>query len=505
MNRLGCRVVGPLAAVLAGCTVGPNYEKPPPVPTPALYKEAGPAGDQGPWRQAHPRDALARGKWWEIFGDARLNALEEQVAQANQDLKVAEARFRQARALIGVQQAAEFPALSLAPSAQSLKDSGHTPYFPNTHPTPTGQLQLPLDLSYEIDLWGRIRRGVTAQREEAQATAADLETTRLSLQSELAIDYVELRSADAQQKLLNDTVVAFTEALQLTENRLAGGAASEADVAQAKTQLETTRVQATDIAVGRAQFEHAIAVLVGKPPGDFGLPPDPRPMTAAVVPPGLPSELLERRPDIAAAERRVAEANEQIGIAEAAFYPSLTLSASGGPLGTNIGNWFSLPSLFWAVGGTLTQPLFDAGLRRSQSQAAVASYEGLVAQYRSTTLTAFQQVEDNLAALRILEIEAEQQKGAVDAAQNSLRIFTNRYVGGADTYLNVVIAQQAVLANERNDVDIVRRRVEAAVLLVKAIGGGWATAQLPALEGLQQNPLRPALPGLGSGVTVPQD
>jgi len=272
MNGGWCCVLGALGVLLAGCMVGPDY-KVPPVAMPAAYKEAPPAGDTaaGLWRTARPEDGVARGKWWEMFGDSELDALEEQVTAANQDLKVAEARFRQARALIGFQQAAEYPTIAVAPSAASLRDSGHQPYFINAHPTPTGQFELPLDLSYEIDLWGQVRRSVAAARAEAQATSADLATAGLSLHAELAIDYVELRSADAQQKLLNDTVVAYTDALKLTEDRLAGGGASEADVAQARTQLETTRVLATDVAVARAQFEHAIAVLIGKPPAGISL------------------------------------------------------------------------------------------------------------------------------------------------------------------------------------------------------------------------------------------
>lgn len=506
MNSRHCRVVGALAFLLSGCMVGPDYQKAPPVATPTAYKEAGPAASDpnGVWQRAHPEDAMKRGKWWEIFGDDDLNALEDQVTAANQNLKIAEARFRQARAMIGYQQSQEFPTLAINPSVESLKYSGNQPYFIQSRPTPRGQYELPLDLSYEIDLWGRIRRGVTAAREEAQATSADLETTSLSLHAELAIDYIELRAADSQQKLLNDTVQSYTDALLLTENRLSGGAASEADVAQAKTQLETTRVQATDIAVSRAQYEHAIAILIGKPPAEFGLPPKPQQFDPPPVPAGLPSALLQRRPDIAAVERRVAEANEQIGIAEAAFYPTVTLNGIGGFTGTSVANWFDWPSLAWAVGTSMTQTLFDAGLRRSQSETAVANYDQLVAQYRETTLESFQQVEDNLAALRILQREALQQTDAVDAAQNSLRIFTNRYVGGVDSYLQVVTAQQAVLLNQRNDVDIKRRRLEADVLLVKAIGGGWTRDQLPAFEGFAPHTFDVILPGQGSGVAPPQ-
>jgi len=345
-----------------------------------------------------------------------------------------------------------------------------------------------------------VASAVSAAREEAQATAADLETVRLSLHAELAVDYIELRSADAQQKLLDDTVAAYTDALQLTENRLNGGAAPESDVAQAQTQLETTRVQATDIAVQRAQFEHAIAVLIGQPPAQFSLPAHPWQLDPPPVPASLPSELLQRRPDIAAAERRVAEANEQIGIAEAAFYPTVNLAGSAGFIGTAITNTFLWPSLAWSVGTTMTQTLFDAGRRKSVSEAAIAGYDGTVADYRSTTLTAFQQVEDNLAALRILERERRQQQAATAAAENSLRLFTDRYVGGLDTYLAVVIAQSAALQNQRNDVDIQRRRIEADILLVKALGGGWTSAELPPLTGPNPHLLEVSLPGTGSGM-----
>jgi NodT family efflux transporter outer membrane factor (OMF) lipoprotein len=337
------------------------------------------------------------------------------------------------------------------------------------------------DVSYEIDLWGRIRRSVTAAREEAQATAADLETAKLSLQAELAFDYFELRSADAQQRLLNDTVMAFEEALQLTIRRFEGGAAPKSDVAQARTQLETTQVQATDIAVQRAQFEHAIATLIGKPPADFSLPPAPLDLQPPDIPVGVPSELLERRPDIAAAERRVAEANEQIGIAKAAFFPTVTLNALFGLESSSIHNFGGWQSFLWAVGSSIAQTIFDAGRRRATSEAALANYDGTVASYRQATLDAFQQVEDNLAALRILERETQQQARAVASAQESLELFTNRYKGGVDNYLQVITAQTTALTNERNQVDILRRRMDASVLLVKAVGGGWNVADLPEL------------------------
>jgi NodT family efflux transporter outer membrane factor (OMF) lipoprotein len=327
-----------------------------------------------------------------------------------------------------------------------------------------------------------VRRTLAAAREEAQATAGDLASASLSLHAELAMDYIELRSADAQQRLLDDTVKAYADALRLTQNRLSGGYAPASDVAQAQTQLETTKVQETDIGVARAQYEHAIAVLVGVPPAAFSLPQAPLDLVPPTVPPGLPSELLQRRPDIAAAERRVAEANERIGIAVAAYYPSITFSATSGFQGSSFANWFAWPSLFWAVGTTLTQQLFDGGRLQAQTDQARAAYDEYVAQYRQTTLSAFQQVEDNLAALRILAGEAQQQRDAVTAANYSLQLFNNRYIGGEDTYLQVISAQTVALQNRRNDVDIERRRMEAGITLVKALGGGWESADLPALQ-----------------------
>jgi NodT family efflux transporter outer membrane factor (OMF) lipoprotein len=331
-------------------------------------------------------------------------------------------------------------------------------------------------------LWGRVRRTVSASREEAQASAGDLQTANLSLHAELAVDYFELRSADDQKQLLDNTVAAYTDALKLTQNRFEGGAAPKSDVAQAQTQLDGARVQDTDITVTRAQFEHAIATLIGKPPAEFSIAPAPSTvMELPVIPVGLPATLLERRPDIAAGERRVAEANDQIGIARAAFFPTLVLGAAGGFSGTSITNWLNWPSRMWAVGPQLSQTIFDAGRRRAVSEGATANYDATVASYRQTTLTAFQEVEDNLAALRILEKESQQQKEATTSAEESLQLFTNRYQGGVDNYLQVITAQTVLLTNQRNDIDIERRRMDASVLLVKAIGGGWDTSQLPRL------------------------
>jgi len=416
-----------------------------------------------------------------MFDDPELRALEEQIAGANQDLKVAEARLREARAAVRFNRAALFPTISTSFGASSIRESGHQPFQPSgSHGGSSGDFLLSLDMSYEVDLWGRVRRTVAAARNEAQATAADLETARLILQAELATNYFELRAADAQQQLLDETVKAFEEALRLATNRFRGGAAPASDVAQAQTQLDTTRVQATDIAVQRAQLEHAIAVLIGKAPAAFSVPSRPLDNRLPDIPIGVPSQLLERRPDIAAAERRVAAANEQIGIARAAYYPTVVLNASVGFEGSTFGNFMNASSLLWAVGTSITQTIFDGGRRRATSDASLAAYDATVAGYRQTTLTAFQQVEDNLAALRILDREAQEQRRAVESARESLRLFMNRYQGGVDNYLQVITAQTVTLTNQRNEIDILRRRIAASVLLVKALGGGWNVAELPA-------------------------
>jgi len=470
--RLLFLAAGPL--LLVGCTVGPDYVKPS-TDVPVAYKEPPPTAyaDAGQWEPAHPSDEAIRANWWAVFGDSTLNNLEQQVAAANQDLKAAEARFREARAMVKFARADEFPTIGIGSDAASLKHSSYEPYAPSRNLRASGEFGLTADLNYEIDVWRRIHRQVTAAHEEAQASAADLETTRLSLQAELAIDYFNLRSADAQQRLLDDTVKSFQDSLQLTQDRLDGGAAPASDAAQAKTQLDTSRVQDIDIAVARSQFEHAIAVLIGRPPAKFSLPPSPLDLDAPKIPVGLPSELLERRPDVAAAERRAAEANEQIGIAISAYYPSVSLSGIAGAEGTSPASWFNWPSLLWGVGTSVSETVFDAGRRDARTDAARADYDAAIADYRQTTLTAFQQVEDNLAALRILEGEARQQTEAVASAKDNLDLFTARYVGGRDNYLQVTSAQTNYLANERNEVEIRRRRMEATVLLVKALGGGW--------------------------------
>jgi NodT family efflux transporter outer membrane factor (OMF) lipoprotein len=338
---------------------------------------------------------------------------------------------------------------------------------------------LPFDVSWEPDLWGRIRNTVSASASEAQATAADRENVRLSVQAELAFDYYQLRALDAQKQLLDSTVAAFQQALDLTQVRFQTGIASDEDVAQAETQLKTTQAQATDLGILRAQLEHAIAVLTGRPPSTFSISAEPLKATPPVIPPGLPSQLLERRPDIAAAERRVAEANSQIGVTKAAFYPALLLSGSAGFESTSFLNWLTLPARFWSVGPALAQTLFDKGRRKAVTEQAVAIYDGTAANYRQTVLAAFQEVEDNLAALRILARELEQQNDAVASAQRTLSLSIERYKSGIDSYLNVITAQTTLLTNQRTAVNLQMQQMTASVLLVKALGGGWSASQLP--------------------------
>lgn len=476
-----------LATLFAGCKVGPDYVRPQAAAPPA-YQEAPPDATEsdaqaGQWKTATPSDTALKGDWWQLFSDPELNHLEEQVGTANQTLKAAEANFRAARSAIGVSKSYLAPTISVGPSVGTVRESVNQPYFnKNNANNGTGSFDLPVDLDYELDLWGRIRRGVASAREQAQAAAADLATARLSLQAELALDYFSLRATDAQIQLLNDTVKAYTEALQLTRDRYDEGVAPLSDVSQAQTQLDTAQVTLTDLSNDRAAAQHAIAVLIGQPPADFHLDPLPRgsdPLILPSIPAGIPSQLLERRPDIAAQERRMASANEQIGIAQAAYYPTLSLSAAAGFLGTSAINWFTWPSRFWAVGPTLTQTLFDAGRRKSNVAIVQAQYDETVANYRQTVLTSFQQVEDNLAALRVLQQEAAQQQAATKSAEQTLDLFNTRYQGGVDTYLQVITSQTAALQNERNDIAIELRRQQASVLLIKALGGGWTTQQLP--------------------------
>ena len=411
-------------------------------------------------------------RWWEIFKDPQLNALEKQVAISNQNIAAAEANFRAARAMVQAARAGYFPNIGAGTSAtRSRNPSGKISGI--TGGTATDYL-LSADVSWEIDIWGRVRRSVEASRANAMASKADLDAARLSAQAELALDYFQMRSLDAQSQLLDKTVISYQEFLDLTKNRYAAGVASQADILQAETQLESATAQAIDIGVQRAQMEHAIALLTGSPPALVSLAASPLKAPPPAIPVSLPSALLERRPDIAAAERRTVAANAQIGIAIAAYFPAISLGASGGLTGSALSDWLLWPNRFWSAGTSLTQILFDGGLRGAQNEGARAAYEATVAGYRQTVLTAFQEVEDNLAASRILENEALAQDKAVNAAHQALLITQNQYASGTASYLNVIIAQTAALNAERSAADILGRRMSASVLLIKALGGGWS-------------------------------
>jgi NodT family efflux transporter outer membrane factor (OMF) lipoprotein len=467
------------AALLApACSVGPKYSRPG-APVPPAYKEPPPASIQGQWKPSEPKDDTHRGNWWEVFQDQQLNALEEQINPSNQTLAAAEARFRAARAAVRSARAALYPVITGGTSITGSQPSA-TRSATRLFPTPAAaDLQIPFDSSYEADVWERIHRTIAANIRNAQASAADLETVRLSLQAELAVDYFQLRGLDAERQLLESTVSAYQKALELTRNRYDQGVASGVDVVQAQTQLETTRAQATDTDVLRSQFEHAIAILAGKAPSELSISRSPLTLPPPVIPVGLPSELLERRPDVASAERLVAAANEQIGIAKSAFYPSVTLGIAAGLESSNLVDLFAWPSRFWSLGPSLVQTVFDAGKRKAVSEQAQALYDASVAAYRQTVLGAFQEVEDNLAALRILDQEDKEQTDAVRFAERSLALANNRYQGGITTYLEVITAQSAALANQRTAVGILTRRMAASVLLIKALGGGWDASSLP--------------------------
>lgn len=456
--------------------MGPRYAKPVAVPPPG-YKEVPPE-----WKTAHPNDQIARGKWWEIFQDAQLNAWEEQINVSNENLKAAEAKFRQARALVRFNRAAYYPAVTAGASAAREHLSSHRQLVPTSTRTNGTDLVIPVDASYEADVFGRVRHAVEAARSNAQASAADLESVRLSLHAELAFDYFEMRTLDAEEQLLLSNVTSFEKALELTQNRYRGGVASAVDVAQAQTQLENTRTQAIDVMIQRSQNEHAIAALIGQPASTFTAQASAWNAPPPEIPPGLPSELLERRPDIAAAERRVAAANAQVGVARAANFPIITLTGSGGFESTAITTLIEGPSGFLTAGAAAAVTAFDGGRRRAVTEQARAAYDESVADYRQTVLTAFQEVEDNLAALRILNDEARAQQAAVGAAEHSLELSTNRYKGGVVSYLEVTTAQSTALADERAAVDILRRRMTASVSLIKALGGGWSSANLPVVK-----------------------
>jgi NodT family efflux transporter outer membrane factor (OMF) lipoprotein len=460
-------------ALLTGCAV-----KTPPMPAapamPAAFKE------NADWKPANPFDQAVRGNWWEVFGDPQLNALESQIDVSNQTLRAQQARFLQARAAVAIAGSARYPLVTTTPSIVVGTQSGNRPNA-IVHQS-ANDFVLPVDFSYELDVWGRVRLTVAAAAASAQATAADLETVRLSLHAELALNYFELRGLDAEKALLDSTVEAFQRALDLTRNRFGGGIASQADVDLAETQLETTRAQAVDVGVQRAALEHAIAELIGTAPSTFTLAPLPLKDPPPDIPAGLPSDLLERRPDIAGAERRIAAAAANVGVANAAFFPRLLLTAAAGFESRSLGSWLTGLSSFWAAGPAAAYTIFDANRRRATSEQAMAAFDESIADYQDTILRSLQDVEDSLSTLRILRQEADVQANAVAAAERSVTQATNRYRGGVATYLEVITAQSAALANERTALSLLSRRLSASVLLIKALGGGWNASTLPVIK-----------------------
>ena len=457
---------------LSGCTVGPKYRTPV-VEVPSAYKEA------GNWKPAQPNDAKLGGRWWTMFQDPQLDALELQINISNQDLKAAEAQYRQARAALRYYRADYYPTVTAGASADRTRVSANSPASSLLRGASYNDFVLPLELSYQVDVWGRVRRTVEAYREQAQASAADLATVNLSMHADLAIDYFQARSLDAEEQLLNSTVKQYEQAVELTRSLYQGGLTSEVDLQQAETQLQTTRAAAIDVGVLRAQYEHAVAILIGKPPEEFGLPPLPLTAPPPHLPVSVPSELLERRPDIAAAERRVAAANAQIGVAKSAYYPVINLGLSGGFESSGITSLLDGPSGLWSLGASALGTVFDGGRRRALTDQARAGYDSEVAGYRQSVLTGFQQVEDNLAAVRILENEAKVQDTAVASAQHSLDLSLSRYRGGVTSYLEVITAQSAALADQVTAVNILGRRMADTVLLIQALGGGWDRKSLP--------------------------
>ncbi len=470
--RVTALLLGGIGSGLTGCSLAPAYHTPGASVAAASFQEA------GDWKPAQPADTASRGPWWEQFHDAGLNALELQADSANQSVKAAYARLQQARAGTRVARAGLIPKLSLNSFANRTRTSQDSPRFPATAAPISNNFDLEADLSYEIDLFGRVRNTLQIAKATQQASEADVATLKLSLEAELALDYLALQSDDAQAVLLDRAVENYGKALELTTNLYRGGAIAVGDVAQARAQLESARTLQADNQLQRATQEHAIAVLVGANPTGFHLAPDPlkADATPPVIDAGLPSALLERRPDVAAAERRVAAANAQIGIARAAYFPVFSLAAAGGYNSVSTASWFNAPSRLWSIGASGALALFDAGSRGALSDASRAAYDEQVANYRGTVLTAFEQVEDSLAALRQLQLESASEAAAVTATQSALQQAQFRYAGGAASYLEVTSAQNAALQAQLAAATIQVRRFGAAVLLVKALGGGW-TAQ----------------------------
>ena len=470
--------------ILSGCKpVGPNYSKPVYTAPPA-YKETGaasvvpppnPAG--GTWQPANPSDSMLRGKWWEIYQDPQLNALEERIAANNQQLRQAVETYLAARDQVASARANLYPTLSANIAPTALQTSSNVPNVNKTSQTNVRTYIVGGTATWEPDFWGRVRRQVEAAQAGAQLSAADVAIIDLTLHAELATDYFELRGIDSQIKLLTDTVADYQHQLDLTRQRLAGGVAT--DVAQAQTQLENVQAQLVDAGVSRAQFEHAIGTIANYDLSTFAIPQSPLNSTLPKVPLGVPSQLLERRPDIAAAERQAAQANAQIGIAISAFYPTITLGGTGGFESTHAGTWLQGPSALWTLGGQATELLFDAGQRHALTDQARHTYEAQVSGYKGVIFLAFEDVEDQLSGLRILEQETAAQQKAVDSAQHSLDISNQRFKGGATSYLEVLTAEATLLQNQRTAIDVQTRQFVDSVSLIRSLGGGWDTTQMP--------------------------
>jgi len=462
------------ALLLQGCVVGPRYNRPT-VQTPGTFKEVTPDDlkKMDGWKVAQPQDSALRGKWWEILGDAQLNALEEQINISNQNVAAAFASFMAARALVREARAQYFPTVTAGASITRQRQNTASGATTST------EYSMPFDASWTPDLWGRVRNQVRANVANAQASAADLENTRLTAQAELAVDYFQLRGQDALKQLLDSTVVAYEESLKLTKALYETGIDSDEAVAQAETQLEATRALDTGIGILRSQYEHAIALLTGQPASSFSIAVEPLKTPPPAIPFGVPSQLLERRPDVAANERLMAQANALIGVQKAAYYPTLTLSASAGFESTKGSNWLTWPSRFWSVGPSISELIYDGGLRRATVEQYRAQYDQTVANYRNTVLTAFQQVEDNLSALRILSQEIQEQDTAIASAQRSLNLATDRYRLGIDPYLNVITAQTTLFSNQQTAVNLRIEQIVDSVQLIEALGGGWDSSTLP--------------------------
>jgi NodT family efflux transporter outer membrane factor (OMF) lipoprotein len=498
LRALTIAVTAAVATLLAGCVVGPDYKRPA-AEVPASFKEAAPG-----WKVAEPADQQDRGDWWTIYEDPQLNALEDKLNAANQTVAQFAATYRQARALVGEARSAYFPTIGAAAGATRSGNGTASSGSSTTGSSRSGvgnSFNVQLDASWEPDLWGSVTRSVNAQKAGQQGAAADLANARLSAQATLAQTYFSLRALDSTQKLLDDTVAAYQRSLQLTQNQYAAGVAARSDVIQAQTQLQSAQAAAIDNGIQRAQDEHAIAVLIGVPASVFTLPPMPLTATPPAVPAQMPSALLERRPDIASAERKAAAANEQIGVAIAAFFPSLTLSATGGFENSVFSQLLTAPSRFWTVGPQLAATLFDAGLRKAQTEAARATYDADVATYRQTVLTAFQDVEDNLASLRILDQEVVVQRQAVDSARQAVAIVTNEYKAGTVAFINVLTAQTTAFIAEQKLESIAGQRMVSSVGLVKALGGGWDASQMNRETGDVAAPA--PLPAASAAAAVP--